>query len=67
MAKTSTETRDSAPPPARRPFEEWVAEKKPAAWLAAAARAMQGWAIGQEITEAQFTDALRDAGAIEMR
>jgi hypothetical protein len=51
----------------RRPFEEWVAAKKPAAWLAAAARAMQGWAIGREVTEHQFDKALEAAGAVTMR
>jgi hypothetical protein len=51
----------------RRPFETWVAEKKPAAWLAAAARAMQGWAIGREVTEPEFDDALKAAGSAEMR
>lgn len=50
--------------PQRKPFEEWVAEKKPAAWLAAAGRAHRGWAIGREVTEADFDAALKDAGAV---
>jgi hypothetical protein len=56
------------PPPApeRRPFEAWAAEKKPAPWQAAAARAMRGWAIGREITESEFDDAITAAGSITL-
>ncbi len=57
-----------APQPwTRRPFEEWVKEKQPAAWLAAAARTMRGWAIGREVTEQEFNEAIRAASAVEMR
>jgi hypothetical protein len=48
----------------RRPFEAWVAEKKPAPWQSNAARAMRGWAIGREVTEAEFDDAVKAAGAV---
>ena len=48
----------------RKPYEEWVALKQPAAWLAAAGRALRGWAIGKEVTEADFDAALHDAGAV---
>jgi hypothetical protein len=56
---------EPAPPP-RRAFETWVDEKKPAAWLAAAARAMRGWAIGREVTETEFDTALADAGSVRI-
>lgn len=48
----------------RKPFEQWASEKKTPAWLAAAARAMRGWAIGREVTEEDFDAALTDAGAV---
>jgi hypothetical protein len=48
----------------RKPFEIWAAEKKPAPWQANAARAMRGWAIGREITEAEFDDAIQAAGQV---
>lgn len=50
----------------RRPFEAWVEEKRPAAWLAAAARAMRGWPIGREVTEAEFDAAITAAGTIPL-
>ena len=52
--------------PARQPFEAWVAAKQPEAWRAAAARAMRAWAIGREVTEAEFDQALADAGAVQI-
>jgi hypothetical protein len=52
--------------PARRPFEAWVLAKKPEAWRAAAARAMRGWAIGFEVTETQFDEAMTAAGEIRI-
>lgn len=52
--------------PERRPYEQWVAAKKPAAWLAAAARAGRGWAIGREVTEQEFDAAIHDAGAVAL-
>jgi hypothetical protein len=52
------------PIPPRQPFETWVATKKPEPWRAAAARAMRGWAIGREVTEAEFDEALKAAGEI---
>lgn len=48
----------------KRTFEAFAEEKKPAAWKAAAARAMRGWPIGFEVTEAEFEKALEDAGEI---
>lgn len=59
MPKTET-------PAARRPFEAWAADKKPAAWQAAAARAMRGWAIGREVTEQEFDDSIQAAGKITL-
>jgi hypothetical protein len=52
--------------PERRTFEAWAAEKKTAAWQAAAARAMRAWAIGREVTEAEFDEAVRAAGEIRL-
>jgi uncharacterized membrane protein AbrB (regulator of aidB expression) len=53
-------------PDPRQPFEKWAEAKKPAAWLVAAARAMRGWAIGREVTEAEFDDAIHAAGTITL-
>jgi hypothetical protein len=50
----------------RQPFETWADAKKPAVWLIAAARAMRGWAIGREVTEAEFDDAIQAAGSIAL-
>lgn len=50
----------------RKTFETWAAEKRPAAWLTAAARAMRGWAIGREVTEAEFDDAIHAAGSVTL-
>jgi hypothetical protein len=53
-------------PPERRAFEAWVEAKRPEAWRSAAARAMRGWAIGREVTEAEFDEALEAAGAVRI-
>jgi hypothetical protein len=46
---------------ARRPHEEWAAEKGTPAWLLAAARAKAGWALGQEVTEREYDRAVEAA------
>jgi len=43
-----------------RTLEEWLAQKKPAAFLVAAAKVMNGWAVGQLLTEEQFDKGLRN-------
>lgn len=41
-----------------RTLEEWLAEKTPAPFLVAAAKVMNGWAVGQLLTEEQFDKGL---------
>jgi hypothetical protein len=46
---------------ARRPHEEWAAEKGTPTWLLAAARAKARWALGQEVTEREYDRAVEAA------
>jgi hypothetical protein len=57
---------NTAPAP-RLPFEQWAAKKKTVAWLLAAAKALESWPIGREITEAQFDDAVLRAGSLAVK
>lgn len=56
-----------AEPAARRPFEEWAASKAHEPWKIAAAKAMRSWAIGHEMTEGEFDEAVSDATTHVMR
>jgi hypothetical protein len=42
----------------RRPHEEWAAQKGTPAWLLAATRVKAGWALGQEVTEKEYDQAV---------
>lgn len=44
--------------PVVRTLEEWLAQKKPEPYLVAAAKVMNGWAVGQLLTEEQFDKGL---------
>ncbi len=55
------ETQAQGQEEARRPHEEWAAEKGTPAWLLAAARAKAGWALGQEVTEREYDRAVEAA------
>lgn len=52
--------------PVRKPYEEHAAEKQTAPWLVAAASSMRGWAVGREVTEAEFDKAISAAGAVRI-
>lgn len=64
-------------PPARDPkepdaqgrctVEVWAAKVGTADWLFAAAKAGQRWAIGQEITEQQYSEAIEAAANVPCR
>lgn len=45
----------------RRAFEEWGAAKKVEAWKVNAAKHLRVWAIGFEVTESEFDQAIYDA------
>jgi hypothetical protein len=45
----------------RRPHEEWAAQKGTPAWLLAAIRVKAGWALGQEVTEREYDQAVEAA------
>ena len=45
----------------RRPYEEWAAQKGTPSWLLAAARVKAGWALGQEVTEREYDQAVNAA------
>ncbi len=55
------ETQTQAQEQARRPHEEWAAEKGTPPWLLAAARVKAGWALGQEVTEKDYDRAVEAA------
>lgn len=48
----------------RKPIEGWAQEKGTAAWLFAAAKALRAWAVGQEVSEQDFDEAVADAGSV---
>lgn len=49
------------PPVVRLSVEDWEAKKQPAPHALAAARVLQNWAEGRQVTEAEFDDALSSA------
>lgn len=53
--------------PTRKPIEEWAREKGTAAWLFAGAKAGEGWAVGAELTESEYTAAIAKAASITLR
>lgn len=44
-----------------KPFEQWAQRKSSPAWLVGAARSAFSWAIGKELSEADFDAALKTA------
>lgn len=52
--------------PVTQAFELWVEQQKVAPWLAAAAKALRGWGEGQQITESDFTNAVRKAADVRL-
>lgn len=57
-----------APPAAAiKTAEEWAEIVKPARWLWPSARFLKGWAIGQEITRAEFEAAIEAVKTVEHR
>lgn len=47
-------------------YEQWTEAKSPPRWLAAAARALRGWAVGKEVTEAEFDSAVQAAAGVKL-
>ncbi len=56
-----------APKPVRRAVEKLAAEKGTKAWLFAAAKIGQRWAIGAELTEAEYDKAIEAARNVKLR
>ena len=52
---------DAPAKPARKPFEQWAAEKKTPRWVLAAVRGGERWPAGYEVTEAKFDAAAKRA------
>ena len=46
------------PAPERKPWEQWVAEKRPAAGEVLSAKTLHRWPVGKQVTEAEFDAAL---------
>jgi hypothetical protein len=46
--------------------EAWAAEKKTPRWLYAAAKALHRWPIGKELVEANFDEACKKAGNVQI-
>ena len=47
----------------RKPVEEHAKAKNTPAWLFAGAKAGEGWALGRELTEAEYDAAIERAGS----
>lgn len=47
--------------------EAWAEKKRPEDFVLAAARALKGWAIGKEVAEEDFDEALKSAGAVQLQ
>jgi hypothetical protein len=46
--------------------EKWAKEKKADPFLVAAARGLRKWLPNTEVSEAQFDEALREAGSVQL-
>jgi hypothetical protein len=53
--------------PEKKTVESWAAQKATPPWLFAAARAHERWAIGAELTEAEFDAALARIQSLKFR
>lgn len=63
-----TDSTTPLPPPAPRlTIEAWANQKATAAWLFAGAKAGERWAVGAELTEAAYDDAVERAGNVQVR
>ena len=62
-----TETSVSAPAAKPQPYEQWAEQKHTAPWWVAGAAMHAGWAIGREVTEAEYDAAVSAAQHIEVR
>lgn len=50
----------------RRTVEDLAKAKDTPPWLFAALKALRGWAVGQEVTEAQYDAAAHEAAHVEI-
>lgn len=62
----TTEKSEAVTSPTQKPVEAWRDEKRIESWLFAAAAAGRRWAIGQEITEAEFDQAIAATRSIRI-
>ncbi len=53
--------------PEKKTVENWAAQKATPLWLFAAAQAHERWAIGAELTEAEFDAALGRVQSLQFR
>jgi hypothetical protein len=67
---TSVSAPNATPSPAAggvKPFEQWAKAKRTEAWWVAGAAMHAGWAVGREVTEADYDAAVDAAKKVEVR
>jgi hypothetical protein len=68
MAKPKPTDPPDAPalPPVRQPVEFWCAARRPAPWKHAVAAVLHAWAVGEELTEAEYVAAIDAASNLKL-